>query len=106
DLRWAPCFQQGLDCANLPMRFDYSKPSVGTTTVGYVRRRAILQPLNGQPAQDILFHFGGPGDNGVETVVQDPNYLHHITGPQLNIIGFDPRGVGKSGSSLGFVHMH
>ena len=39
---------------------------------------------------------GGPGGSGVLTVVEDASLIREIAGPQYDIVGFDPRGVGKT----------
>jgi pimeloyl-ACP methyl ester carboxylesterase len=44
----------------------------------------------------ILFNPGGPGGSGVEWIRLSGDSFTSILGPQFDLVGFDPRGVGQS----------
>ncbi|KAF5372034.1 hypothetical protein D9615_008127 [Tricholomella constricta] len=44
----------------------------------------------------ILINPGGPGGSGIDTVTLEGRLLSQIVGPQFDVLGFDPRGVGRS----------
>ncbi|EKM51090.1 uncharacterized protein PHACADRAFT_263055 [Phanerochaete carnosa HHB-10118-sp] len=48
----------------------------------------------------ILFNPGGPGDSGVDFVLEFEPYFRAIIGPQYDLVGFDPRGVGETTPAL------
>ncbi|KAF2800948.1 alpha/beta-hydrolase [Melanomma pulvis-pyrius CBS 109.77] len=94
DLIWTPCFDN-FTCSRLTVPLDYSDPTIGTTSIAYIRLSA-----SNSTAQDILFNPGGPGGSGVSSVLTAGATLSQYLGTQYNLIGFDPRGVGESGPSL------
>ncbi|GJE98455.1 alpha/beta hydrolase [Phanerochaete sordida] len=44
----------------------------------------------------ILFNPGGPGESGVDYLLAYEPYFRAIIGPQYDLVGFDPRGVGAT----------
>jgi hypothetical protein len=42
--------------------------------------------------------LGGPGDSGVQYVLELANSFRKIIGPQYDLVGFDPRGEYYSNS--------
>jgi pimeloyl-ACP methyl ester carboxylesterase len=87
------------DCASVPVPQDWSKPSSGQTfSIAMIRVRSKNQSNR---IGSLLINPGGPGGSGIDTAV----YLSfgatlgglpsQITN-QFDIIGFDPRGVGRS----------
>jgi hypothetical protein len=97
DLNWQSCFQN-YTCARLTVPLDYASHNItGTATIAYIRQPATL---NSSSAEDVLINPGGPGESGVDTIMSLGSDLAQIIGPQFNLIGFDPRGVGLSGPEL------
>ncbi|KAJ4348554.1 uncharacterized protein N0V89_009931 [Didymosphaeria variabile] len=94
DLIWTPCYTN-FTCARLIVPLDYAEPTVGNTTIAYIK---LSSPT--QPAEDILFNPGGPGGSGVDSVLNANAELLNKLGTSYNLIGFDPRGVNNSGPSL------
>lgn len=74
---------------------DYADPLAGNTSIAYIKLSASTQP-----AKDIVFNPGGPGNSGVDFVLNDSAELLERIGSSYNLIGFDPRGVNNSGPSL------
>ncbi|KAK2765070.1 hypothetical protein FQN54_008769 [Arachnomyces sp. PD_36] len=103
-LQWHPCGEiedeiseiypvpLPIECASLPVPLDYTDENSETLDLSLVRVNATLEPVQGS----ILFNPGGPGGSGVEYVALSSDSLHAILGGQFNLIGFDPRGTGKT----------
>ncbi|TDD59613.1 alpha/beta fold hydrolase [Kribbella antibiotica] len=85
DKEWA-----GLDCATVVVPINYKKPGDGNLSVAISRRKAA-DPKQRQGV--LLLNPGGPGGDGLMM----PNWMkkEKIAGP-FDLIGFDPRGVGRS----------
>ncbi|KZP13352.1 alpha/beta-hydrolase [Athelia psychrophila] len=92
NIDWTSCFD-GFKCARLILPLDYLTPNGPQIQVA-------LQML---PATDIdnykgtiLVNPGGPGGSSTEFVQEDGRKLSKIVGPEFDILGFDPRGVGAT----------
>jgi pimeloyl-ACP methyl ester carboxylesterase len=90
---WVPC-RPGLECATVRVPVDHDRPDGPTLELALVRVPAT------DPARRIGSLFvnpGGPGGSGVEMVESgfrfDPETMAHF-----DLVGFDPRGVGRSGA--------
>ncbi|KAF1365712.1 alpha/beta-hydrolase [Lizonia empirigonia] len=94
ELKWRPCYTN-FTCTRLMVPLDYGFPAVGNTTIAYIK---LSSPT--QPAKDILYNPGGPGDSGIDAVLHGSAALLNTLGTSYNLIGFDPRGVNNSGPSL------
>lgn len=82
----------GLDAATIKVPLDWSKPSGDTITIAFSRHRATGSRLG-----SLLVNPGGPGGSGYDFVAQSAQYV--VTSDVLahyDLIGFDPRGVGRS----------
>lgn len=89
-LDWRRC-DDGFQCATLQVPLDYSRPKGEQIGLALVRRQAK------KPAQRIgalLVNPGGPGASAVEFAEQLP--LPRELRDRFDIVGFDPRGVGRS----------
>lgn len=89
DPEWSVC--GGGDCATIEVPLDYDDPGAGKTTIGLFRHQA-----EGNRIGSLVVNPGGPGASGIDYA----RALIGVTSPALrssyDIIGFDPRGVGKS----------
>ncbi|MFC9692214.1 alpha/beta hydrolase [Kribbella sp. NPDC056951] len=97
-INWGSCGPapelKPFQCASVEVPTDYDRPNGPTTTIALTRLPAS------DPAKKIGTLFtnpGGPGGPGVDFIHQIAQTLYS---PQLraqfDILGFDPRGVGKS----------
>ncbi|KJA18178.1 hypothetical protein HYPSUDRAFT_45494 [Hypholoma sublateritium FD-334 SS-4] len=93
-LVWQKCYDD-FQCARLLVPLNYSAPDAEQASIALIRKRAIVRrgPLYRGP---ILINPGGPGGSGVDVVLLGGKTLSTILGPQFDIVGFDPRGVGRS----------
>ncbi|MCC3283137.1 alpha/beta hydrolase [Arthrobacter caoxuetaonis] len=88
---WDSCEDSYL-CASIEVPLDYSNPGDNS-----IELEVILSEAGGTAEGTILVNPGGPGGSGYDTVLES---LEGVTTSRLrddfNILGFDPRGVGRS----------
>jgi pimeloyl-ACP methyl ester carboxylesterase len=90
-LQWHPC--GAAECATLTLPVDWSHPGGPTFGLAVARHRAT------DPAHRVgtlIFGPGGPGDSGVDRVVNGLNRFSPDLQQHFDIVSFDPRGVGGS----------
>ena len=107
---WSPCFQREqaelatffppelgvptYECTTVQVPLDHDDPRGGTVSISMVRLPA-LDPE--QRIGSLFLNPGGPGGSGVEFAVFGAPWLYS---PELrskfDVIGFDPRGIGRS----------
>ncbi|MFM6974438.1 MAG: alpha/beta hydrolase, partial [Agromyces sp.] len=88
---WTAC-GTGFDCARITAPLDWDQPGVSTISLAIVRHRAT------EVSQGAVFvNPGGPGGSGYRLVRQrlESAFSQRLR-RQFDIIGFDPRGVGRS----------
>ena len=89
DVTWRGC-GGGRDCTTLIAPVDWAEPGGDTIEIAISRHRAS----SGTPIGSLLINPGGPGGSGFD-------FAQGFTGSagvyaNFDIIGFDPRGVGRS----------
>lgn len=101
NINWSSCYQAigpNYECATVNVPMDYSKGHKGAAV-----QLAVVRLLAGNPAEkigSILLNPGGPGGSGVDFALFFGPFAGGILGPDVaakfDIVGFDPRGVGRS----------
>lgn len=97
-LNWAPCHDPNavdptLECATLKVPLDYDHPSGDTIDMALIR-----YPASGDRTGAVLINPGGPGASGFDPVGFSGSAIAQGLGiTSLDLIGFDPRGVDRSG---------
>ncbi|MGI8754801.1 MAG: alpha/beta hydrolase [Acidimicrobiales bacterium] len=89
-LTWSPC-DDGFECTTLAVPVDYADPGGPTLELAMVRRPAH------DPARRVGTLFmnpGGPGGSAIDLV--EASALPTEVTDRFDVIGFDPRGVGRS----------
>jgi pimeloyl-ACP methyl ester carboxylesterase len=92
-LNWQPCGTIGAQCATLSVPLDWAHPN-GVTINLALSKLPAADPS--QRAGELLFNPGGPGGGGAETVEYGGNQFPAQLRDRFDLIGFDPRGVGRS----------
>ncbi|MEU4806204.1 alpha/beta hydrolase [Actinosynnema sp. NPDC023587] len=91
---WAPCPElPEVECGTLRLPVDWSRPRGEKFDLALARRKAS------DPAKRIgslVIHPGGPGPSGVEFAFAAPYWFSPQVQERFDIVGFDPRGVGRS----------
>ncbi|NML52792.1 alpha/beta hydrolase [Streptomyces sp. R302] len=93
-LDWKPCDGAGAEwrCATARVPLDHAKPAGATLGVALIRKEATDRKKR---IGSLLFNFGGPGASGVEMLPQLSGEYASL-GERYDLVGFDPRGVGRS----------
>ena len=89
-LAWQSC-DGSFECSELVVPLDYDKPDGATLTLALARR-----PANNPDERlgTIIMNPGGPGGSAIEFV--EGMYLPGELMDRFDLLGFDPRGVGRS----------
>ncbi|WP_051386157.1 alpha/beta hydrolase [Actinokineospora inagensis] len=83
---------RGVQCALLTVPLDYAAPTGRTITVGVLRK-----PAAGHRTGALLINPGGPGASGMTAAVMIAGRAKGTPLlDSLDLIGFDPRGIGLS----------
>lgn len=89
NLTWQDC-EGSFECATLTVPRDYSDPNAGTTGI------ALLREKGDKPLGSLVVNPGGPGGSGVDYARAAGQLLSDTVTDQYSVVGFDPRGVGRS----------
>ncbi|MEV4129214.1 alpha/beta hydrolase [Nocardia sp. NPDC049707] len=97
-LEWGPCESDLLDragaqCANVTVPLDYAEPRGRTISVAISRVRAT-DPTHRRGI--LLSNPGGPGGRGLDLPVRLSRAAPSYPWGLYDLIGMDPRGVGRS----------
>jgi pimeloyl-ACP methyl ester carboxylesterase len=97
-VEWGPCTDLAdLDvpadaqCGEVAVPLDYEKPDGAQATIAVARL-----PATGEKIGSLLMNFGGPGLSGVESVIAWTDYYPPELREHFDVVGFDPRGIGRS----------
>ncbi|KAL4740006.1 hypothetical protein BDV11DRAFT_204616 [Aspergillus similis] len=85
-----------LDCGELQVPLDWSRPHGENITLGMARYRATLP---GKRLGSIIYNPGGPGGPGsISALAQAVGISYYTNGTMdyYDVIGLDPRGIGLS----------
>ncbi|PFH44820.1 hypothetical protein AMATHDRAFT_78126 [Amanita thiersii Skay4041] len=101
DLVWTNCYQKlnnTMQCARLLVPLNYSAPLSNTNnaSIALLRIPSTYPPCHPSYRGPILFNPGGPGGSGVDLLLVLGDTLSQIVGQEFDVVGFDPRGVGRS----------
>ncbi|PVF98203.1 alpha/beta-hydrolase [Serendipita vermifera] len=94
-LYWVPCYD-GFQCARLEVPLDYHDAEAGKAALAMIKYPAKTDRKNEAYKGPILFNPGGPGASGVGIVLNWGNRFKDIVGEDFDLIGFDPRGIGRT----------
>ncbi|MVO84324.1 alpha/beta fold hydrolase [Streptomyces sp. p1417] len=95
-LTWKRCAADkpaAFQCANLKVPLDYQAPEGKRIDVAISR---IATSVPGKRRGVLTFNPGGPGGPGLDLPLEAAGGLPKAVRDQYDLIGFDPRGVGRS----------
>uniref|UniRef100_A0A8H7K5H2 Peptidase S33 tripeptidyl aminopeptidase-like C-terminal domain-containing protein n=1 Tax=Bionectria ochroleuca TaxID=29856 RepID=A0A8H7K5H2_BIOOC len=104
ELVWCHCYD-GLFCAKLEVPLDYQNSELGEAVVPLVKYPAEKNSSSGEYQGMVLMNPGGPGQSGVEMVIEYGSTLQvgidiqqqiAAIGSNFDFVGFDPRGIYRS----------
>ncbi|QKW10145.1 alpha/beta fold hydrolase [Streptomyces sp. NA04227] len=98
-LAWTKCPTKNyprLECASLKVPLDHDRPGGRQITLALSRIEHTAAKSQGP----LLVNPGGPGGSGLALAGFVADSLPAKTAAQYDVIGFDPRGVGKSSPAL------
>ncbi|MEU6820238.1 alpha/beta hydrolase [Streptomyces atriruber] len=98
-LTWKKCatkYHPTLQCASLKVPLDHHEPHGRQITLALSRVPHTAKTFQGP----LLVNPGGPGGSGLSMAGFVAESLPKKTAAQYDVIGFDPRGVGKSKPAL------
>ncbi|GJE96013.1 alpha/beta hydrolase [Phanerochaete sordida] len=101
NLTLSPCYDV-FQCARLTVPLQYSNASAGEAQIALVVLPANVSRNDPAYLGPLLFNPGGPGGSGVEAVIENAALFQAVLGPNYDVVGFDPRGVGHSTPALAF----
>ncbi|KIP06187.1 hypothetical protein PHLGIDRAFT_467113 [Phlebiopsis gigantea 11061_1 CR5-6] len=94
-LSTVPCYND-LQCARLTVPLQYSDPSAGEAQIALLIAPSTLSADDPEYRGPLLLNPGGPASSGVEYLLELGTYFREVIGPQYDLVGFDPRGVGAT----------
>lgn len=89
-LDWSDC-NDGFECATFNVPIDYANPADGALQISVIRVLAT-----GTAMGSLVLNPGGPGGSGIEYATYAEYVVSETLRENFDIVGFDPRGVGKS----------
>ncbi|MEU1238937.1 alpha/beta hydrolase [Micromonospora parva] len=90
---WRPCATDAsAECGTLSLPVDWDRPRGERFDLSLARR--VADPSTRQGA--LVFGPGGPGDSGVDRVVNGSSRFSADLRARFDIVSFDPRGTGGS----------
>lgn len=89
-LSWSDC-DKDFQCATLRVPLDYAKPNGRKLSLAIARKPAAN---SGRRIGSLLMNPGGPGVSAIELIEFNP--LPRALSDRFDVVGFDPRGVGRS----------
>ncbi|WP_150238667.1 alpha/beta hydrolase [Nocardiopsis quinghaiensis] len=94
ELAWDECDSgpSGTECATYEVPLDYEAP--GGERIGIAVKR--LPASGGDALGSLLVNPGGPGGSGYDFVDHAPHIVSSAVRKRFDVVGFDPRGVGRS----------
>jgi pimeloyl-ACP methyl ester carboxylesterase len=94
-INWQACGpdRPGFDCAEVKVPLDYDNPRGATTTLALARKPATDKANR---IGSLFLNPGGPGGSGVDFAFSWGNRLMTNLQGRFDIVGFDPRGIGRS----------
>ncbi|KAK1220806.1 hypothetical protein PQX77_016377 [Marasmius sp. AFHP31] len=94
NVSWVDCepLLQGVDCGYIAAPKDHANHEVGKAFLYIARYKARRVPRKGI----VFMNPGGPGHPGTPLALEKGKEMAELIGGDWDLVGFDPRGVGKT----------
>ncbi|KAL0066318.1 hypothetical protein AAF712_006749 [Marasmius tenuissimus] len=94
NISWVDCepLLQGVDCGYIVAPKDHANYEVGKAFVYIARYKARRVPRKGI----VFMNPGGPGHPGTPLALEKGKEMAELIGGDWDLVGFDPRGVGRT----------
>ena len=89
NLNWNSCYG-GFDCASYKVPIDYENLDLGEFDI------AVMRHSTPNAIGNLVVNPGGPGGSGINYAYSYADEFTKAITTNFNIVGFDPRGVGRS----------
>jgi len=89
---WRTCQDDKL-CTTIKVPLDYEKPAAKSISLSVIK---VPARSKSQRVGSLVVNPGGPGGSGINYAAQSSAYFGSELQQAFDIVGFDPRGVGKS----------
>nr|WP_240779965.1 alpha/beta fold hydrolase [Nonomuraea zeae] len=90
---WTPCPEDpAVECGTVSVPIDWTERDGDAVQVALARRKATRPE---DRIGSLVINPGGPGGSGVDAVLSGGQFSTELTS-RFDIVGFDPRGVGRS----------
>jgi pimeloyl-ACP methyl ester carboxylesterase len=91
DLQWKSCYEN-YQCTDLLVPIDYTELKTGTFNISVLK----YPTTNTKKLGSLIVNPGGPGGSGVDYAYAAEYLFNPAILEAYDIVGFDPRGVGRS----------
>ncbi|KLO10606.1 hypothetical protein SCHPADRAFT_999478 [Schizopora paradoxa] len=93
-VKWFECdadVPDGVECGTINVPLDYFNASKGISSLALARLNATKERRG-----TVFLNPGGPGGSGIGLLTERGDLLALMIGPHYDLVGFDPRGIGKT----------
>lgn len=91
-IAWKSCGEQ-FDCSKVRVPLDWALPNGRKISLAVIRHRASKPE---ERIGSLFVNFGGPGVAGVAEVRKGGEFLDQLGEGRFDVVGWDPRGTGRS----------
>ncbi|KAF9498353.1 alpha/beta-hydrolase [Pleurotus eryngii] len=99
--RWQGCYKH-YQCTRLKVPMNYTNPSSGWAGLAIIRVPSLFPTTSPSYQGPLIINPGGPGGSGVSLVLRSGFHFSTILDGRFDIIGLDPRGIGRSTPQVKF----
>lgn len=95
-INWTKCFQEygRFECGTVQVPLDYGNPDEAAISIAVIRLPASDQA---KKIGSLFLNPGGPGGSGIDFAVMVASFIYTPeVRERFDIVGFDPRGIGRS----------
>ncbi|KAL4249302.1 Serine protease/Carboxylesterase S33 [Pleurotus pulmonarius] len=103
--RWKRCYRH-YQCTRLKVPLNYTNTSSGWAGLAIIRLPSTFPTMSPSYQGPLIINPGGPGGSGVDLVLRSGMDFSRILDGRFDIIGLDPRGIGRSTPRVKFFETY